>query len=194
MSITIGVSGDIGSFSEEAGLQYAQKAALPHFQLLYLMDMEGVLSALEGGHIDLGVFPVVNLHGGLVTSAFEAMGRHSFQLVGEFWLDVQQCLLTRPEIGITQIQQIVSHSQGLAQCRNYLKANFPKAKQIAWEDTAKAARDLSEGKLEPTSAVIAPERCAQLYHLSIPAKAIQDDQPNLTAFIITQPLKGETSE
>lgn len=190
----VGVSGEIGSFSEEAGLQYVQKSQLSNIQFFYLIDMEGVLAALEDEKINLGIFPVVNLRGGLVTPAFIAMGKHRFEPVDELWLDVQQCLMTKPGLALSEIQTIASHPQGLAQCQHYLRDNFPSAPQQPWEDTAKAAKDLSEGILDRTCAVIAPERCAQLYQLEIKAKAIQDDQPNLTAFIMAKPLRSKAGE
>jgi prephenate dehydratase len=184
-TLTLGVSGDAGSFSEEAGLLYAQKNNLQS-SLIYLTDMEGVLAAIEAGKIDLGIFPVVNLRGGLVKMAFTAMGKHLFTLIDELWLDVHQCLLVQPKTQRHQIKKIVSHPQALAQCKSYLEKEFKNAELIAWQDTAKAAKDLAEGKLDQYSAVIAPANCARLYGLEILEKNIQDTQPNLTAFIIVK--------
>ena len=50
--LRIGVSGDVGSFSEEAGLIYAAKAQGGQSKLFYLIDMEGVLAALSKDEID----------------------------------------------------------------------------------------------------------------------------------------------
>lgn len=185
----IGVSGDIGSFSEQVGLRYAQKKFFTpqSFSLTYLIDMENVLAAVEAGTVDLGIFPVVNFQGGFVTMALTAMGAHYFTLVDDFWLDVQQCLLVYPSTKLDQIKKIVSHPQALAQCRKYLEKNFNNSEFIPWEDTAKAARDLQEGKLDQAiTAVLAPEHAADIYHLAIMAKNIQDVHPNLTGFIIVK--------
>lgn len=183
--ITVGVSGEIGSFSEQAGLLYAKKIGIePH--LVYLIDMENVLAAVESKQVDIGIFPVVNFRGGLVKMAFEAMGKHLFTPIDEIWLDVHQCLLVMPGTTASEIKKIVSHPQALAQCKAFLQENFKDATLLEWEDTAKAAKDLSEGKLPKTNAVIAPERSAHLYKLEIMAKNIQDDQPNLTAFIVAK--------
>lgn len=183
--ILIGISGIAGSFSEEAALCYAERTNIKP-QLVYLIDMEGVLSALNEGKIKMGIFPVVNLHGGLVKPAFEAMGNYLFTPIDELWVDVKQCLLALPGIKFSQITQIASHQQAFNQCRNYLKNNLHDAELIPWIDTAKAALDLSQKKFLETTAVIAPERSAELYHLDILAKNIQDHKPNLTAFIVTK--------
>ncbi|WP_244946933.1 prephenate dehydratase domain-containing protein [Legionella israelensis] len=192
MKIKLGVSGDPGSFSEEAGLNYAERAGIEP-SLIHLTDMESVLSAVEKDTVDMGIFPVVNLHGGLVNPAFKAMGRHLFLPLDEYWLDVKQCLLTLPGTAIHQIDNIVSHSQGMAQCRHYLKERFHHIEWKEWIDTARAAHDLAKGILPPTAAVIAPERASEIYGLKVMAKNIQDHSPNLTAFIIVKKYNGKES-
>lgn len=184
--IILGVSGDPGSFSEEAGLLYAQRVGIKP-NLAYLTDMEGVLNALEIKKIDIGIFPVVNSRGGLVKMAFEAMGSHLFTMIDEVWLDVRQCLLSKPGVKPNQLKKIVSHPQAIAQCERYLLKEFKKVDLVEWQDTAKAAKDLSTGKFAKTTAVIAPERAARLYNLEVMVKDIQDNHPNLTTFIVVVP-------
>jgi prephenate dehydratase len=183
--ISIGVSGDAGSFSEEAALLYAQQAGIKP-KLSYLIDMEGVLAALDKKRIDLGIFPVVNSRGGLVQTAFEAMGKHLFTMVDEVWLDVKQNLLAKKGVKKSQIKTITSHPQAISQCERHLQKEFPNVKLVDYEDTAKAARDLSLGKLNNSTAVIAPALCAKIYGLQIIGKNIQDNHPNLTTFIVVR--------
>lgn len=181
----LAVSGDQGSFSEEAGLLYASREGFTS-QLAYATDMEGVLSLVERGEADLGIFPVVNSRGGLVQTAFEAMGRHRFQMIDEVWMEVVQCLLVQRGVVRSEIRQIASHSQAFSQCERYLRESFPQAVLVEWEDTAKAARDLAHGVLSIDTAVIAPARSAALFHLQVLHKGIQDMSPNLTTFIVVQ--------
>lgn len=183
--IRFGVSGDRGSFSEEAALQYGKEKHI-NMSLIYLIDMEGVLEALEQGDIKLGILPVVNLTGGLVQPAFEAMGRHAFKLIDSFWLEVNQCLLAEKGTQLSEITHIASHPQGLLQCKDYLSKTMGKASLIEWCDTAQAALTLAQGVMPKYTAVIAPERCKDLYGLDLIAKNIQDTNPNLTAFIVVE--------
>lgn len=185
MITLFGISGDAGSFSEEAALIYAKQTGIAP-ALVHLLDMEGVLDAIENETIDLGILPVVNLLGGLVRPAFLAMGKHLFTPIDELWHEINQCLLVRPGVRFHQITHIVSHPQGLAQCRRFLQKKFKDTEQIEWIDTAKAAKDLAEGTLPAHAAVIAPARCAQLYGLEIKAADIQDSKPNRTAFILVK--------
>ena len=186
----IGVSGDKGSFSEEAAILYSAGSGLEP-KIVYLIDMEGVLSALNIGTIDLGIFPVVNSRGGLVHPAFKAMGKYKFKMIDEVWLDVKQNLLSKKDMKKSDIKAIASHSQALAQCERYLEKEFSKIKLIEWEDTAKAARDLATGKLNKNVAVIAPARCAQMYNLQVLDRNIQDTHPNLTTFIVVKKINLE---
>ncbi|HAZ7574192.1 chorismate mutase [Legionella sp. PATHC032] len=184
-AIRFGVSGDIGSFSEEAALLYAKEKDI-NVHLIHLLDMEGVLNAIENETIDLGILPVVNLLGGLVKPAFQAMGKYSFTPIDEIWHDINQCLLVKSNTQHHKITHIVSHPQGLAQCKKFLSNQFKDAKKIEWIDTAKAAKDLAEGILPPHAAVIASARCASLYGLKIRARNIEDSNQNKTAFILVK--------
>ncbi|HHY45951.1 MAG TPA: prephenate dehydratase [Firmicutes bacterium] len=83
------------------------------------------------------------------------------------------------------MDEILSHPQALAQCRNYLAAHFPNATQRATTSTAEAAREVASRKgAKPFCAAIGTLRAAQLYGLSIIARDIQDVPENETRFIL----------
>lgn len=180
----IGVSGDVGSFSEEAGKLYAASARLKDFKLSYLIDMEGVLAKLDRGEIDLGVFPVVNNNSGLVRPAFEAMGRYNFTILDEVHLDVAQCLLVKKLMPLTAIKGIYSYTPAFVQCKNFLADVVAGTPIIDWGDTAKAARDLASGVITSDCAVIASKQAAIAYGLEVQQQNIQDVKPNITMFIV----------
>lgn len=184
--IILGVAGAEGSFSEEAGLRYLEQAGLKA-RLQYLLDMEGVLAAVSLKQINIGILPVVNARGGLVTMAFDAMGKYAFTFVDQLPMNIEQCLMALPGTPRSQITKIVSHPQGLAQCGLFLQQQFPQAEKIYWQDTALAAHDLATGKLDSNCAVIAGSRAAHRYQLAVIANNIQDLHPNITTFIIVKP-------
>ena len=180
-----GVFGDAGSFSEAAGMLYAQNAGIAA-AFSYLPIMEDLLTAVGAGEIDIGLFPVVNYRGGIVKTAFEAMGKHPFTLVDSLRLNVQHCLIIKPGTSLKDIKKIATHPQAFAQCGEYLQNSFSYAERIVWNDSAGAARDLASGKLPSDYAVIASERAAQMYNLEVAAKSIQDDPNNYTVFIVVK--------
>jgi prephenate dehydratase len=181
--LKIGLSGTRGSFSEEAAQYYCRQQKLTDFELEYLFSVENVLKALADAKIDLGIFPIENSNGGIVYEAVEAMSRHNFSIEGMFEIDVRHCLLIRPRLELTKITKIISHPQGLKQCRMYLKRRWPNIELEEYIDTAAAAADLASGKLPATAAVIASASCADLYGLEIAEKNIQDLKFNFTTFI-----------
>lgn len=198
MVMTLGVSGIEGSFSEEAALLYATREGI-HPTLVYLNDMEGVLAEIEKGTLDMGIFPVVNLRAGLVKPAFFAMGKYRFTPIDDIRLTVAHCLLVLPGMTLTNITAVASHPQGLAQCQRYLQDKCANKALLPWNNTAKAAKDVSEGILSKTTAVIASARTAKLYGLTIWAEGIEDEKPNITVFLLAKkytdepPKKGKTS-
>lgn len=186
----IGVMGAKGSFSEEAGRVYAKKYAnARRYEILYLISAENVLSGIEDGTIDIGIFPIENSNGGIVLEAVHAMAKHSFHIKKMFETDVHHCLLVKNGVKAEEIKTIVSHDQAIKQCRMYLRRVWPKVKLREYADTAKAAEDLKKGKLPKSSAVIASRSAAQLYKLNILEESIQDLKFNYTTFIAAERLR-----
>ncbi|HMB65288.1 MAG TPA: prephenate dehydratase domain-containing protein, partial [Patescibacteria group bacterium] len=163
MTIKIGVSGNRGSFSEEAAQYYCQEEKIEDFDLSYLENVSNVLESLSKKDIDRGIFPIENSNGGIVYEAVQAMSKYKFQIDKIFEIDIKMNLLVGPGVNAQQIRQIVSHPQALKQCRMYLKRRWPETELKEYSDTAGAARDLSQGVLPPDSAVISPRICAELY-------------------------------
>ena len=60
---------------------------------------------------------------------------------------------------------------------------------IESDDTAEAARRLSEGKISNTAAVVGSKYCSELYNLNIIEKDIHDLKHNLTLFLGVQKIK-----
>ncbi|OGG80256.1 hypothetical protein A3A39_03680 [Candidatus Kaiserbacteria bacterium RIFCSPLOWO2_01_FULL_54_13] len=185
LAMRIGISGAKGSFSEEAARAYAKKAKLRKFSLDYLISVENVLSALENRAVDLGIFPIENSTGGVVTEAVEGMARHNFKIKKMFDIDIRQNLLVRKGISRGKIKVITSHEQAIRQCKAYLKKNWRGVKIKEYEDTAKAAKDLARGELPASTAVIASKAAADIYKLKILEAGIQDLKTNFTTFIAT---------
>ncbi|MDO8552849.1 MAG: prephenate dehydrogenase/arogenate dehydrogenase family protein [bacterium] len=186
--LKIGVSGAQGSFSQEAAEKYREDSKLKKCTLMYLISVENVLAALEAGTIDLGVFPIENSTGGVVTETVHALAKHNCNIKKLFDIDIHQNLLAREGANVGDIKTITSHEQALKQCRAYLLREWPDAKIEEYEDTAKAAEDLAAGKLPATTAVIASAAAAKLYKLKILEKSIQDLKTNYTTFLAASAL------
>lgn len=184
IGLTIGVMGAKGSFSEKAGETYIAERGLGGAEIKPLVSAEAVLTAVENGAVDRGIFPIENSNGGIVIEAVHAMAKHQFTIETMFEIDVHHMLLVKPGITSSHVTTISSHDQALKQCRMYLKRVWPEAEIVPYADTAKAAEDLSNGTLPDTTAVIAPRRCAELYGLQLLEESIQDLKFNYTTFVV----------
>lgn len=182
----IGISGAQGSFSEGAARIYARSNKIKKYSLDYLISVENVLSALEKGKVDLGIFPIENSIGGVVIEAVHAMAKHRFGIKKLFDINIHQNLLAHKGIAAKDIKVITSHDQALKQCRAYLKRRWSKVKVVEYEDTAKAAEDLASGVLPKSTAVIASAAAADIYDLKILGRSIQDQKTNYTSFIAAE--------
>ncbi len=188
-NVRIGLSGVKASFSEEAAKHYAKgrgKVFRGKPTFVYLISVEGVLSALEEGSIDVGVFPIENSTGGIVIEAVHAMAKHRFIIEKIFNIEVHQNLLALPKVTPARITRIVSHDQALKQCRMHLKREWPDVEIMEYADTAKAAKDLASGALPKNTAVIASRTAAKTYGLAILEESIQDLKYNFTTFIVAR--------
>lgn len=184
----IGVMGARGSFSEMAGERYRAKYPDITSEIVPLINAENVLSALEKGEIERGIFPIENSNGGIVLEAVYAMAKHSFVIEEMFELDVHHMLLVKSGVKAEHIKTVASHDQALKQCRMYLKRVWPEAELMPYADTAKAAADVANGTLPDTTAAIAPRSAATLYGLDILEESIQDLKFNYTVFIVARKL------
>lgn len=179
----IGISGNKGSFSEEAANHYCLKNKIEKCELDYLIGVDNALKALTEGLVEKAVFPIENSNGGAVIEALYAMSNYVFQIEELFEIDVKHNLHVLPGTKSGEVKKIVSHPQALKQCRMYLKRKWETVELEEYSDTASAAKDLSAGVLGRDCAVVAPKICAPMYGLEILEEDIQDLKFNYTSFI-----------
>ena len=80
MSLRIGVSGNKGSFSEEAAEYYCQKNKIVDYELDYLIGVDNALKDLVEGKVEKVIFPIENSNGGAVIEALYAMSNYVFKI------------------------------------------------------------------------------------------------------------------
>ena len=188
--ISIGIQGGEGSFSEQAAKFFAIENSMDKYEIKFLISSQEVLSSVESGNVDYGVFAMENAQGGVVIESVEAMAEHRCKIVNMFHVTVSQNLLVKKGMLLEDISEIHSHQQALRQCKDYLANNFWSCKLVESDDTAEAARRLSEGKLLKTTAVIGSKYCSKLYGLEILKEDVHDLKHNLTLFLAVKRMEG----
>jgi prephenate dehydratase len=182
--VKIGVQGGKGSFSESAGKTFARNHGIENFEIIYQISSEMVLGVVESGSIEFGVFAMENEQGGVVIESLEALALHRCKIVEMFHhIPISQNLLALQEVFVGELMEILSDQQALRQWLNYLSEYFWTRPLIEADDTAEAARRLSEGKLPKTAGVISNKNCAGIYDLKIIEEDIHDLKNNLTFFL-----------
>jgi prephenate dehydratase len=95
---------------------------------------------------------------------------------------VNHHLIVRTEIGMEEIEKIISHPHAHAQCRRFLRDNLPQAEVVAANSTAEAVRIVSES--EEKWAAIGSSIAAERYGCVSLADDIEDYPDNRTRFVL----------
>jgi prephenate dehydratase len=185
LNYMIGVLGPEGTYSEKAALHWSRH--MPDAKLVYFSDFEEVLGAVESCTVDAGVVPVENSLEGAVTVVMDLLLHREVVIIGEVNVPIRHCLVGRGE-GVINI--ILSHPQALAQCRQYLRENYPRAEIRTTGSTSHAA---SLAREFPEMAAIAEAGTAEKYGLRILAREIQDVNDNVTRFIVAGRSPAEST-
>lgn len=172
---------------------FTQAAALKHFghsvHTLPLNAIDEVFREVESGAAQFGVVPIENSTEGVINHTLDMFVNSPLRICGEVELRIHHHLLGRGK-SLKSIKKIVSHSQSLAQCREWLDANLPKPERVAVSSNAEAARLAAK---DVKLAAIAGSSAADIYHLNILAKNIEDEPDNTTRFLVIGRLDTQPS-
>ena len=175
--LTIAFLGPEGTFT--------QAAALKHFgnsvKTLALPAIDEVFREVEAGGAHYGVVPVENSTEGVINHTLDMFMTSPLKISGEVEIRIHQHLIGLAGVELEQVDTVYSHQQSLAQCREWLDANLPKAERVSINSNAEAARLARE---TPGTVAIAGETAAQIYGLELLARNIEDEPDNTTRFLI----------
>lgn len=177
---TMGFLGPPGTHSEAAAL-YLRDAEKLALDLKPYPDIYSVMQAVIDGELDHCFVPVENSLEGSINITLDMLA-HGDELAIErelIW-GVHNHLMAKCRLA--EIKTIYSHAQPLAQCREYLKANFPDVQLIAASSTARAAERAAACDPQEGCAAICTERGGELNGLKLLVRDIQDNDTNCTRF------------
>jgi len=178
--------GPPGTFSHAAVERYFG-AGEPSGRLS-VASIDDVFLEVEAGNARFGVVPVENSTEGAVNNTQDCLIDTSLNIIGEIFLPIEHNFLLKSGAGIKQLRRVVSHKQSLAQCRLWLRANFPDLEQYEVSSNAEAARLAAQ---DETTAAIAGQLAADYFGLLIHAARIQDRKNNTTRFLVLARAQGQ---
>lgn len=172
----VAVQGVEGSYSQQA---CDKMFSLP--SIMYFNQFEGVFQAVQQGLCQYGILPIENSSAGSVTNVYDLMKKYNFHIVRSLKLKVDHTLLANPGVKLADVREVVSHTQGINQCSEFLKQH-PEIKVTPMANTAAAAQYVAQSGRKDIAA-ISSRNCAQLYGLQMLLENFQNSDHNYTRFI-----------
>ena len=119
--------------------------------------------------------------------------KYRLNIYSEYFQKIEHNLLSLKGVKISEIKDVYSHGQALSQCSKFIKSH--KLTEHVRADTAGSAEMVSNIQ-DRTKAAIASSLSAKTYNLEILKKNIENDNGNLTRFLvmgknISQPEYGK---
>ena len=165
-----------GAYSELAG-----KHLYPNAQSIPCKTFEEMFQKVRDNQSQVALVPIENSSAGRVADTQRLIPESKLKIIGEYFLNVNHCLLVLPGTSIKDIKRIHSHEQAIAQCRNnIIKCNKD---MVVAADTAGAAKMISDSN-NKEDAAIASRLAAKTYNLSILDDNFQDSENNITRFLV----------
>ena len=174
--------GPAGTYCDEAAHRFMEKLELQDVELVECVSFTEIFDNVERGRCDYGVVATENALEGPVTACLDNFATHTnVEILAETVLDIHHCLVIHPDAEVTDIKTIVSHPQGIGQCRRYITEYFPGRATSSASSTASGVRKAMNDK---TIASIANKFAAELYGAKIYEESIEDHFGNQTSFAL----------
>ena len=107
--------------------------------------------------------------------------KHRLNIYMEYFQKIEHNLLGQPGSKLKDIKEVYSHAQGLSQCSKFIKEN--NLIEHIRADTAGSAEMISKSK-NNKQAAIASSLSAEIYGLEVIKKNIENENGNLTRFLV----------
>lgn len=182
---TVGYLGPIGTYSNQAAIQWVDQN--PGVEIQPCQSFFELFLKLSKQTVDAIIVPVENSIEGAVSNIMDLFINHAnTYIIDELLCPVSHCLLAQSPA--SDIQLVMSHTQALSQCQQYLSKHYPNAQTHATISTSKAAELLANGTLTEYApehvGVIGSAQLSTHYGLSIVDQTINDVTPNITRFVV----------
>lgn len=162
---------------------FTHQAAREHFgtgvQYLPSEDIEEVFQDVLKGKADVGVVPIENSTGGVVSETLDTFLTCGLKICDEIVLEIHHNLVGR--CTMEEVKKVSSKPEAIAQCRRWLSEHLPHAELIPMASTTAAAKEAAE---ESGVAAVASREAAELYDLRILAENVEDHHENVTRFVV----------
>ncbi len=175
----IAAQGINGAFHHQAARQFLGDG-------ITIVDCERfdqVFDAVAGGVVDRGIVAIDNSLYGSINDNYDLLLKHMPYIVGEVYLHIKLCLLTKSDIALDEITDVYSQAPALAEAKVFLQEHAPQARIHEYPDTAMSARFVAKSDSK-TIASVASEQAGEINGLHVAAESIEDHKHNYTRFFV----------
>lgn len=174
--------GPAGTYHDEAARAFAHRLGIENPELVECPSLSEVFDCVDRGRTEYGVVATENALEGPVTATLDNFAfRSSANILGEHVLDIHHCLIMHPDATRNDVKTVVSHPQGLGQCRRYLNDKLHGIPTMTVASTADSARRAAADK---SVAGIGNAFAAELYGARVEEACIEDHFGNQTSFAL----------
>lgn len=173
--MTIYTLGPAGTYSDQAARSF-----FPEEKIIFKPTIFDVFEAATADPESQGLVPLENMIEGTVRETLDLLYETDLKIQDLVELTINHCLATKNG----QFTEIVSHPQAIAQCRTFLRKNYPTHHINTINSTAQAAHMAS---MRDNLAAICSPFAARKYNLNILQSTISDYENNKTKFAVLGP-------
>ena len=175
-SLTISFLGPLATFTHQAALSRFGASA----QYRPARTIADVFDDVERERAAQGVVPVENTTEGAVNVTLDRLIDAEVTICGEVYLDIAHHLLSHAT-ALSDVKRVLSHPQGLAQCRGWLARHLP---DVPTEDVTSTAAAAEIAAADGTVAAIASDLAGRHFGVPVLRARIEDNQQNATRFLV----------
>lgn len=147
------------------------------------LPFRNVFTSLQDGDADYAVVAIENSLYGSINEVYDLLLEFQPSIVGEVYLQINQCLVGFPGTAIADITQVHSHPIALAQCEDFLDSTLAHAERFEHSDTSGAVADIKKWA-DASRAAIGSRAAADLHGMSVLATNIETNKQNYTRFVV----------
>ena len=183
--LKVAYSGVEGAFAH-----IAAGRIFPESDRVSYRDFKAAYDAVVCGESDVAVLPIENSYAGEVGQVIDLIHAGELFINGIYELEIHQNLLGLEGSTVEDIKTVMSHSQALGQCHDYLELRGFDIVEAS--NTALAAKAVAEAN-DKTMGAIASVETAEIYGLKILEANINKSGENTTRFAVLSKVQANSS-
>lgn len=174
----VAIQGGLGAYHDIAARGYFGE----ELEIVPCLTFKDIFSNAQKDERLIGIMAIENTIAGGLLLNHDLLKINDLKIAGEHKLRISHTLSALPGQRLEDIKEIVSHPMALMQCADFIET-LPNIKIVEHDDTALAAKEISENKTSGVAAICS-KLAAEIYNLEVIREGIETNKRNFTRFLI----------